>query len=676
MANHSLSQALQWLQDLQLTDEQLLTVKRYRSLMGIRGFASWRWNYRDQGFRMQGQLCLDAGYGVDEIDGLSSTSQVRNLFHPDDLDRSVAIIRHHTAHKTPFHFSFRLLKKSGGYLWVTAMANSIRSKKGLITDIVGVAFDASQLQITQEALRTAELRLQRIMNASNDGIWEWNASTNSFDCSDRVLHALGFHSFEELAQDEEHPLKGWTRRIHAEDYPAFKEALNRSLKQQLPFDYSYRIADRHGLYRWVRTRSFGIYNSDGKPLVVSGTNIDITEIKQAQERLARARDEAESANISKSKFLSGMSQELRTPMNAILGYAQLFEFDSNLSNEQWDNIREIRKAGEHLIQLIDDVLDLSKIESGHITLNMEPVMVADVVRDCITLSHPQANQYGVTITADLDDAEPLYAECDRVRLKQVLLNLISNGIKYNRESGWVNLNLFVHDAEELCISVEDNGQGIPEPKQQELFQPFNRLGAEKTAIEGTGVGLVITKRLVEMMAGDISVYSQENVGSCFEIHLRRCFEWSSQEVLSLDSLINEKRKITLDISTPKTVLYIEDNSANVRLMNKLFQHIRNLQLEVAEEPLLGVFKARTQKPDLILLDLTLENVEGFEILEILKNDPTTGQIPKLAFTGGTSPQETSRYEQLGIITLLSKPINIEQLINALQMVFQNQASLS
>ncbi len=672
MASDRLTYALQWLQDLQLTNEQLLTVKRFRCLMGIRGFAFWQWNFTSQQFQIHGQLCMEAGYSLEEIEQLNLVPQIQSLIHRDDIDRSIAIVRHHAKHQTPFHFSCRLLKKSDGHMWITTMANSIRDKQGKISDIVGVAFDASQLHTTQEALRTAELRLQRIMNASNDGIWEWNVATKKLDCSDRVIQHLGFQSFEELEFDEGGPLQGWTRRIHADDFAHFKRQMEKAQNSRKPFDVTYRIADKNGIYRWVRTRAFGSFDDNGQLTVVSGTNIDVTEIKTAQQRLARARDEAESANVSKSKFLSGMSQHLRTPMNSILGYAQLFEFDANLTGEQSNNLKEIRKAGEHLIQLLDDVLDLSKIESGNINLNIEPVMVADIVRDCITLSHPQANQFGVTISADVDDAEPLYAECDRVRLKQVLLNLISNGIKYNRPSGWVNINVFVHDAEELCISVEDNGLGISEEKQQELFQPFNRLGAENSDIEGSGVGLVITKRLVEMMDGDISVYSQETVGSCFEIHLNRCFEWSEQEVLSLDSIIEQEREITLNVDKPKTVLYIEDNASSVRLMNKLFQHIANLNLEVADEPLLGVYKARTLQPDLILLDLEIENAEGYKIIEILNSDESINTIPKLAFTANTSSQETQRYEQLGINTLLSKPINIGQLITSLQTVFKTE----
>ena len=670
MASQRINHAIQWLQDLQLTNEQLLTVKRFRCLMGIRGFAFWQWNYGSQKFQVHGQLCLEAGYSLEEVEQLNLIPQIQGLIHSDDLDRSIAIVRHHAKHATPFHFSFRFLKKLGGSLWVTTMANSIRNKQGRITDIVGVAFDASQLHTTQEALRTAELRLQRIMNASNDGIWEWSAATDRLDCSDRVIQHLGFESFEELSQGNEDPFHGWTRRIHADDYAEFKYELEQAKKIQRAFDVTYRIADKNGIYRWIRTRAFSIYSEQGEIQVISGTNIDVTEIKMAHQRLARARDEAESANVSKSKFLSGMSQHLRTPMNAILGYAQLFELDVNLTNEQANNLKEIRKAGEHLIQLLDDVLDLSKIESGNINLNIEPVMVADIVKDCINLSHPQANQYGVSISADVDDAEPLYAECDRVRLKQVLLNLISNSIKYNRPSGWVNINVFVHDAEELCISVEDNGLGISEEKQKELFQPFNRLGAERTAIEGTGVGLVITKRLLEMMGGDVSVYSQENVGSCFEIHLKRCFEWNEEEVLSLDTLLQRETSVTLDVSSKKTVLYIEDNASNVRLMSKLFQHITNVEVEVADEPLLGVYKARTMQPDLILLDLEIENAEGYKIIEILNTDDSIKSIPKLAFTSNTSPGETQKYEQLGINTLLSKPINIGQLITAVQTVFK------
>lgn len=662
--------SLQWLNELDITQEQLLTLKRYSCLLGIRGFAFWQWNQATQTISIHGELCQQAGYNFDEVQQLIRVHQVRGLLHPDDLERSIAIIRHHVKHNTPIHVSFRLLKRQGGHMWVTTMANSLRDDNNSITDMVGVAFDASQLQVTQEALRTAELRLQRIMNASNDGIWEWDVVHDKMECSDRVLQHLGFYSYDDIAAGAKNAMQGWTRRIHPEDYLRFKELVGKTIDKKLPFDVSYRIADKNGIYRWLRTRAFAKFDESGLPTVMSGTNIDITEIKQAQERMQFARDQAESANQSKSKFLSGMSQELRKPMNSILGYAQLFEFDANLTHQQRDNIREIRKAGEHLIRLIDDVLDLSKIEAGNINLNVEPVMISDVVQDCVALSRPQALAQGVTINIEIDDADHLIADCDRVRLKQVLLNLVSNSVKYNRKSGWVNVKIFVLDEQSLCISIEDNGYGITVEKQRELFQPFNRLGAEKTEIEGSGVGLVITKNLVELMGGTISVYSQKDVGSCFEIHLNRSIKTIEKETITLDSIIEQKKTITLDIAYPKTLLYIESNVSNARLMSKLFQHIDNINLEVAQEHLLGVYKARILKPDIILLDMAGQSAENIEVIKVLNNDRETRAIPKMVFVASTSSPEVQMLEQLGVVSLLSKPINVEQLISALQIVLQ------
>ncbi|BFM07665.1 hypothetical protein GCM10025791_39420 [Halioxenophilus aromaticivorans] len=638
--------------------------------MGIDGFAFWQWHQASQNFSIHGELCKLAGYDFDEVQCLTQVNQVRGLFHPDDLERSVAIIRHHAHHNTPIHLSFRLQRKTGGYMWVTTMANSLRDDSGIITDIVGVAFDASALHRTQEALRTAELRLQRIMNACNDGIWEWDVINDRMECSDRVMQHLGFNSYDEIALGAKNALQGWTRRIHAEDYPGFRKAVRKTYEEQSTFDVAYRVADRDGIYRWVRTRAVGGYDELGQLMVISGTNIDITEIKLAQDRMERARDDAESANLSKSKFLSGMSQELRTPMNAILGYAQLFEFDTNLTSQQRTNVREIRKAGEHLIQLIDDVLDLSKIESGNVNLTLEPVNIPDIARDCVALSQPQSSALGISFNTEIDESEDLIALCDRVRLKQVLLNLFSNGIKYNRTAGWVNVKIFVLDEDQVCISVEDNGYGISEAKQAELFQPFNRLGAEKTAIEGSGVGLVITKSLVEMMGGTISVYSQQDIGSCFEIHLPRCESFADDVSLSIDSIIDENKTFSLDLQSPKKILFIEDSAANARLMSKLFHHINNLALEVADEPLLGVYKARTEKPDVLLLDLAENESDTLEVIKILNSDSDTKSIPKLAFVNGASRAQEQKLAELGIVSLLSKPINIGQLMNALQRVLK------
>ncbi|GAB2189982.1 hypothetical protein MAH1_15900 [Sessilibacter sp. MAH1] len=627
-ANHK----LQWLQHLQMTNEQIALVKRYRCLVGIDGFGFWQWNYANQSFHCHGQLYFDAGYTTEDIESLENATEVRGYIHPDDLDRSIVIVRHHVQRQSPIHFTFRLLRKSGDYLWVTTIGSSIRDEHGRIATIVGVVFDATNLRASQEALREAELRLQRIMSASNDGIWEWKANNPQVEFSERVLQHLGFEHVNELVDGNESLISAWIKRIHPSDQRKFKVKLKSALKHRKFLDVDYRIADKNNVYRWVRTRANARFNAQGRPIVISGTNIDITDIKLAQSKLSAARDQAEQANQSKSKFLSGMSRHLRTPMNAILGYAQLFEYDHNLTQQQRDNMREVRKAGEHLIQLIDDVLDLSKIESGNITLTNEPTLVSDIVRDCINLSHPQANKYGVSITSEIDETEALYADCDRVRLKQILLNLISNGIKYNRPSGWVNIKVFILDENELCISVEDNGFGIAEEEKGKLFQPFNRLGAEKTTIEGSGVGLVITKNLVEMMHGAISFYTQEGVGSCFEIHLKRCDDLSEVAPETIGKILKEQRSIQLNIASTKTVLYIEDNTANLRLMEKFIEHIDNVELEVATDPLLGVYKARRLQPNLILLDLEIPGLNAPEIIEILKSDSATATIPVVALS--------------------------------------------
>ncbi|GLS26140.1 PAS domain-containing protein [Marinibactrum halimedae] len=673
---------MHWLQCGDLTPEQRKVLLRYKCLSEVPGYAFWEWDFNRQTFINNGQLWQQAGYTVEEVESVTDAVEVRAFFHPDDVSIVLDAVREHMVSDTPIHMTYRILKKDGGYIWVTSLGQSRRDRHGLIINVSGVTFESSSMKQTQERLHESKLRHSRIMSSSNDGIWEWKSEGDRLEFSDRCWEHLGFQSLDEFMEEadaREAPngpinrfLQAWVNRIHEEDFPRLQEDFSLCLQSQQQLDLEYRIAGKDGLYRWVRTRARFEFDDSGIVCRLTGTNMDITELKGAEERLSHARDAAERANQAKSDFLASMSHELRTPMNAIMGFAQLFDYDANLTDDQRENIREILKAGEHLLQLINDVLDLSKIESGNVTLSLEPVQVSSVIRDCVGLSHPLAAKHSVSLQADLDSVDDLFADCDSVRLKQVVLNLLSNAIKYNLDGGWVRVQIFPHDEDTLCISIEDNGVGISELKQKQLFQPFNRLGAENTSIEGTGVGLVITKRLVEMMGGHMTVYSQEDVGSCFEIYLKSRKDWSDlpDELLAQRHL--QQKQIQLAIQSERKVLYIEDNQANVRLMHQFFQHIENVELVVAEESFLGLYKARTERPDLIILDINLPVIDGYEVLEVLRNDSITRDIPVVALTANAMSKDVARGEEAGFYAYMTKPLDIVRLAGILNEIFQQQ----
>lgn len=404
---------------------------------------------------------------------------------------------------------------------------------------------------------------------------------------------------------------------------------------------------------------------------------DITEIKMAQVRLQElnaelqtARDEAEHANQAKSQFLSSMSHELRTPMNAILGFAQLLDMDRTVAPEHHGYIREMLKAGNHLLALINDVLDLAKIESGQIDMSLEPVELFPLVEECLELMAPLAQARGVQLShAGLQGAA---VRADRVRLKQSLINLVSNAIKYNRDAGMVRIELQPAGEGRLRTMVTDSGVGIPAEHMTGLFEPFNRLGAENTSIEGTGIGLSITKRIVEMMGGAVGADSEVGAGSRFWIDLP--LESEPCEVKE-----SEAKGISIDAKQPEieaehVVLYIEDNPANLKLVAELLGYRKHIHLLTAHTPQLGIELAMARRPKLILLDINMPGMDGYQVLQTFKNNADLKSTPIVALTANVMARDIDRGINAGFTDYLTKPLDIPRFYNVVDQLLGVGAS--
>jgi PAS domain S-box-containing protein len=649
---------------LQLSDDiELLrnTVGRFQRIFNGSGYGFWEWDLQTQHIEWSGGFWERLGYGPEDAEKISDASEVLTFMHPDDREFAIEAARQHLRSGKPLDVAYRIRTKTGDYIWTQVRADSLRDAHGRATIMSGVNFDITESKKVEAALRESEARQVRIIQASSDGIWEWYADRGGFHFSHRCWELLGYEDVDDVLTEGEDRLKIWRQHIFPQDLSIFDNALVEHLAGRAPFDVEYRLVSRQGEVRWIRARGRAVFDQKGQPIMMSGSNMDITEVKRAEERVIQAKEQAEKANRAKSDFLSSMSHELRTPLNAILGYTQLFEYDGNLKSQQIDNVREIRKAGEHLLQLINDVLDLAKIESGNMTVSLEPVLVSRLIAECFTLVQPQADAKGVRLSTSLAEFSNTYVIADHVRFKQALLNLLSNAVKYNFVGGEVDVKLSAQPGQQLRISVRDTGRGIPLQRQSEVFQPFNRLAAENTNIEGSGVGLVITKQLVEMMQGRLDFTSAEGMGTTFWIDLPMAMEWNVDSIVRTSSN-KDYTPAALNVKRRCKVLYVEDNPTNIRLLQQIFARYPQLELEIAEEAFLGIYKARSMHPDLVILDINLPGMDGYEVLSVLKNDPTTRLIPVIGLSANAMPYDVERGRNADFYDYLTKPVDIQRLI--------------
>ena len=381
--------------------------------------------------------------------------------------------------------------------------------------------------------------------------------------------------------------------------------------------------------------------------------------EQLQQEIAerrRAEEKADHANRAKSDFLSRMSHELRTPLNGILGFAQLLEMES-LPADQEESVAQILKAGRHLLGLINEVLDISRIETGRLQLSLEPVPVGETLRGALDIVRPLAAQHGIALNAGAAD-ERQHVLADRQRLQQVLLNLLSNAVKYNRTGGTVAVSCEEILGERLRILVRDTGHGISPDKLDRLFTPFDRLGAEGTGVEGTGLGLALSKHLVDVMGGTLDVTSQVGVGSTFAVEL-------PLTAAPVEALEPRGGSPTVDPAPPDArmvVLYIEDNLSNLRLIEQVLGRRPRTTLLSAMQGRLGLDLAREHRPDLILLDLHLPDLPGQEVLRRLLDEPRTREIPVLILSADATPGHVERLLAAGARAYLTKPLDVRQLL--------------
>jgi PAS domain S-box-containing protein len=419
-------------------------------------------------------------------------------------------------------------------------------------------------------------------------------------------------------------------------------------------NFENRYRTKSGTYRWLEWNVRPIAEQE----LLYAIARDVTARNDANREVREARDEAQRANQAKSEFLSRMSHELRTPLNAILGFGQLLEMDG-FDGAQGESVEQILRGGRHLLGLIDEILDISRIEAGTMTLSLEPVELTSALSDVLALVRPLAAERGIALDADLPPAGEVFVLADRQRLRQVVLNLVSNAIKYNRDGGSVRLAHTVDDGH-VRMGVSDTGPGIPADRIDALFSPFERLGAEETEVQGTGLGLVLSKTLVEAMGGLIHVESRPGEGSVFTVELAAAANPVDEQALGT---VRASRNGVPSTLGAHTLLYIEDNLSNFRLVEQIFAGDREITLLPAMQGTLGLELARQHRPDLILLDLHLPDLEGRVVLERLKADPATRDIPVVILSADATQRQIRHLLASGADDYLTKPIDVRKFLD-------------
>ncbi len=395
---------------------------------------------------------------------------------------------------------------------------------------------------------------------------------------------------------------------------------------------------------------------------------DLTERRKVEAELTNAKSVAEKANLAKSDFLSSMSHELRTPLNAILGFAQLMETDTPLPTpSQKQSIAQILQAGWYLMELINEILDLAMIESGRLSWSLEPMSLHDVMSECRTMIEPQAQKRGIRISFP-EAAIHSFIKADRTRVKQVLINLLSNAIKYNQPGGAVVVEVSEPAPQRIRVSVTDTGAGLSTEKLLQLFQPFNRLGQEGGGEEGTGIGLVVTKRLVEMMGGAIGVSSIVGKGSVFWIELVVAAA-PQLEAGEADHIVARQPAAVEGVAS-RTLLYVEDNPANLQLVEQIIARRPDIRLLSARNGTLGIDIARSARPDVILMDINLPGMSGIKAMQILRADTATAHIPVVALSANAIPRDIERGLEAGFFRYLTKPIKVGEFLETLDVALE------
>lgn len=534
--------------------------------------------------------------------------------------------------------------------------------------------DITQERAAAQALARSEERWKFALEGAGDAVWDWAVGHGMVFYSKRWREMLGY-----IEDHESEPVQ-WLDRIHDDERDQIAQAFDDYCHEgQGIFQTEFRIRHKQGHYIWILCRGKVVRrDSDGLPLRVVGTHSDISLIKQAEDAMREKRS-AELANQAKTEFLSRMSHEIRTPLNAVRGFAQLLDhhLKPDTSSDARSYVGHILHSSELLSDLVSDVLDLQQIEAGAMHLHCERFDIGEVLQPCLAMFEPQASKLGIALHVDLQHTCTAWA--DKRRLAQVISNLVSNAIKYNRSGGSVTVSTTDLASGRWQLSVQDTGPGMSPEQMSKLFQPFERLGKDTSSIEGTGLGLIITKSLVEAMGGCLDINSLIGEGSRLTVTLNQSspdqeatLAPSANGVESIsppdpahttEVAANDQRACTE--TTPLRVMYVEDNRINAMLFQEALRPFPELQLEVAEDGQDAMTLAQSHRPEVLVIDAHLPGMTGFEVLSALRTLPGIDGIPAYMCSADALPEDIAKARQAGFAGYWTKPIDIQQVTEAL-----------
>ncbi|MEJ8568491.1 PAS domain S-box protein [Elongatibacter sediminis] len=547
----------------------------------------------------------------------------------------------------------RISSATGETLYGHTIKIAIPDSRGQPSLIVGICEDVTERREAAQALHSSERRFRELAEHAPVGIFLTDPRGSCIFVNEAWQQSTGL-SQEDAIGD------GWLTALHPDDRAEKVERWRAFVGGTDSFDLEYRFQHADGRTIWVSGNAVPFRNDAGQTIGYLGTTTDITERKRVEAELQKSRDEAHRANQAKSEFLSRMSHELRTPLNAVLGFGQLLQMGSeNFSDSQIEGVDQILAGGEHLLQLIDDVLDYSRIETGHMNLGIQRVDTAEPLERALSLVRSMAEHHDIQLHPPEGPSVGVMA--DPRRLQQILVNLLSNAIKYNRPGGRVEILQESLQGGMVRISVRDTGTGIRGEDQDRLFEPFERVLDASRLIEGTGIGLSICKRLVELMGGRIAFESESGVGSVFWIDLPAAE--SEQEDDSwlfgtLDSLVD-----ATDLEGLR-ILYIEDHLASIHFMYEITRRVNDSELLTATNAIDGIALAKSARPDVILMDLNMPGLSGFQALEALRSDERTQDIPVIALSANATAETSGAVEEAGFTDFVLKPLRLGNLFES------------